>query len=101
MFISDCKKNNRHYSPEIHARRSLIKVRLIDSSNATFREENADKRWIVSFRPVLNRKSQWVCVMLWWIGEFQITMHGQLYVHTKELLVTKKKSFAISLPLCN
>lgn len=64
--------------PEIDTWFTLIRISLIDLTNSTFRKENPNKRWIISFWPIFYWKCQWICIMFWWIREFQITMHWNL-----------------------
>jgi hypothetical protein len=49
---------SRHQTtlPEINTWSALVKVRLVDSSDAAPGEENSDERWIVAAGPVLNGK---------------------------------------------
>ena len=66
------------YSPEIYTGVTLIPISLINFSDTTSREENADERWIVTSWPVFDGEDQWICIMLWWIGKFEIAIHGDL-----------------------
>lgn len=71
-------------------------------TNTTFTEEYSNKRGVVHFRPVSNRKHQRVIVVWWRVTELQITVNrnsgvvkseskkGQLevqvFVHLKTIL---------------
>lgn len=87
--------------PEIHAWYSLIVVGLINATNATFREENPNERWIVLAGPIFNGKSQWVCELLRWIGEFQETVHRNLQTFDRLEYFIARFTKLVHAPECN
>ena len=67
------------FETEIHSWPPLVDVVLPDPANASFAEEDADEGGVVSPRPILYREHQRVGVVLWWVTELEVPVHGKLY----------------------
>jgi hypothetical protein len=67
------------FETEIHSWPPLVDVFISDLANASFAEEDADEGWVVPLRPLLYRKHQRVGVVLWWVTELKVPVHGKLY----------------------
>lgn len=76
--------------PEINAGRALIEIRLVDFTDATLWKKYANKWWIIALGPIFYWKWQWICVLLGWIGEFQKSVHGYLWIQSRAACQKRK-----------
>lgn len=78
--------------PEVDTGCTLISVRLVDTTDAAFREENSNERGIVASGPFLDGKRQRVGIVFWWIRELQETVHRHLSVQCRKRDILRLRS---------
>jgi hypothetical protein len=66
------------FQTEINPWPSLVDVFITDLANTRFAEEYANEGGVVSLGPFLYWKHQRVGVVLWWVTELEVTVHGEL-----------------------
>lgn len=80
----DCAQFASTHSPEVHAGRPLVDVRLPDAPDAALGEEYADERRIVATRPLFDRERQRVGEIVGRIGKLQEAVHRDARVVESE-----------------
>jgi hypothetical protein len=63
---------------EVHSWSPLINIFIPYLANTRFAEEDTNKGRIILFGPFLDWEYQWVGVVLRWVAELEVPIHGKL-----------------------
>lgn len=71
------------FQAEVDSWPPLVNIFIPDLANTRFAEEDPNEGWVIPLGPFLYWEDQGVCVVLWWITELKIPIHGKL--HNKQI----------------